>query len=596
MKADVDDPLAGAVAASSARRGRDRDRTQRRRDQRRWLELALLAAILVLAALLRLPGLDQRGQWDSDQGHDMEVLAGLIHGRLPLLGPVTSVGTFHHGALYYYLLAPAALISGADPVAITAEIALLGVAAVAATWWLARLVGGPVAAAVAALLLAVSPAGISESTFIWNPNPIPLFAAMAVGGAIQGRRTGGVRWWLLAAVGTMATMQLHWLGGVLAVPVAGMWAWELLRLRRAGRKSASHLRAGLAGALVLVAGYVPLVIHELRSDFSEVRALLAYLGGAGGGTAQVGILERLVMVVLRTLTWPIAGLVTDRPTASLAAMAIVVALGAAALLLPWRRDRARVSENADGPQRWPDSGVIERWPVAWLLGTFAFSAVALAVLAPSLAVVAPGLPNDHYHAFLDPVVLALAGTGAARLAQAARRPALDRPISAARLLGPAAAVVLTAGAGAIAVTAWPPAVSPDGGWRLADAAAARVVDVVDAGWPPDEPRLLVSLPAFKPDDAMRFPLTRRGMVLQPPIANQPAGATLPVGVVIVVCDPLFDDVTGAPCGSLAEDQWLSDAYPPSSMRPVELFRAGSRRVISVYAPSRLAVAPPGAPS
>ncbi len=567
-----DDLLPGTAPAGAAHR-----EGGRRDDRRRWLELALLAAILVLAALLRLPGLDQRGQWDSDQGHDMAVLTALLHGQLPLLGPVTSVGTFHHGALYYYLLAPAAVISGADPVAITVEIALLGVAAVAGTWWLARLVGGPVAAAVAALLLAVSPAGISESTFIWNPNPIPLFAAIAVGGVIQGRRTGAVRWWLLAAVGTMATMQLHWLGGVLAVPVAAMWAWELRRRRRLALGASAHLRAGLVGAIVLVAGYVPLAIHELTSDFSETRALLAYVGGGGGG-AQTGILDRLLMVALRSLTWPVAGLVTDRPTASLAAMALVVVLGTVALLLPWRRGESR-------------SGQEDRWPAVWLVGTLAFSAVALAILAPSLAVVTPGLPNDHYHAFLDPVVLALVGTGAARLAQGTRRATVDRAPSGARLLGPATAVGLTAVLGAIAVTSWPPAVSPDGGWRLADEAAAHVVEVVDAGWPPGEPRLLVSLPVFKPDDAMRFPLARHGLALQPPVAIQPAGASLPVGVVVTVCDPLFDDATGLPCGSLAEDQWLSAAYPPSSMQLVERFRAGSRRVISIYGPSRLAAAP-----
>lgn len=608
MTADAGDPLPGAVTAGASDRDRDRDR---RGGRRRWLELGLLAGILVLAAILRLPGLDQRGQWDSDQGHDMAVLAALLHGQLPLLGPVTSVGTFHHGAAYYYLLAPAAIVAGADPVAITVEIALLGVAAVAGTWWLARLVGGPVAAALAALLLAVSPAGISESTFIWNPNPIPLFAALAIGGAIKGRRTGAARWWLLAALGTMATMQLHWLGGVLAVPVTAMWAWELLRRRRSGLGTSAHLRAGLAGALVLAAGYVPLAVHELTNDFSEVRALLAYLGGTGGGGAHAGIPERLVMVALRTLTWPVAGLVTDRPAASLAAMAIVVVLGVAALLPLWRRGRAGAkpaeadrspSANPADADRWPSAkpadadrgpaaSPAERWPAAWLVGTLAFSAVGLAILAPSLAVVTPGLPNDHYHAFLDPVVLALTGTGAARLALAARRAAVDLSWPGGRVTGPATAVVLTAALGAIAVTAWPPAVSTDGGWRLADAAAAHIVEVVDAGWPPDEPRLLVSLPVFKPDDAIRFPLARRGMALLPPVASLSSAGSLPIGVAVVVCDPLFDDATGVPCGGIAEDQWLSGAYPPSSMQLVERFRAGSRRVISIYAPSRLAAAP-----
>ena len=46
----------------------------------------------------------------------MLVLWRLIHDhQIPLLGPPTSIGDFHHGALYYYLLAPFAWISNGDP-------------------------------------------------------------------------------------------------------------------------------------------------------------------------------------------------------------------------------------------------------------------------------------------------------------------------------------------------------------------------------------------------------------------------------------------------------------------------------------------------
>ena len=63
--------------------------------------------LLVLAAFLRLPDLATRGTWDSDQGHDMLVLRALVRdGVVPLLGPPTSIGDVHHGALYYYLLVP----------------------------------------------------------------------------------------------------------------------------------------------------------------------------------------------------------------------------------------------------------------------------------------------------------------------------------------------------------------------------------------------------------------------------------------------------------------------------------------------------------
>ena len=93
----------------------------------RRLELLALLGILVLAALTRLPGIDTRGRWDADQGTDMLVLRGMaVDGEVPLLGPKTSIGSFHHGAVYYYLLAPAAVISSADPVVVTGEIALFG--------------------------------------------------------------------------------------------------------------------------------------------------------------------------------------------------------------------------------------------------------------------------------------------------------------------------------------------------------------------------------------------------------------------------------------------------------------------------------------
>ncbi len=100
--------------------------------------------LVILAALLRLPNLATRGTWDSDQGHDMLVLRSMVtDGVVPLLGPPTSIGDVHHGAWYYYLLSPAAFLTGGDsPLAVVTLIALAGIAAVLVTWWLARSIAG----------------------------------------------------------------------------------------------------------------------------------------------------------------------------------------------------------------------------------------------------------------------------------------------------------------------------------------------------------------------------------------------------------------------------------------------------------------------
>jgi hypothetical protein len=139
------------------------------------------------------------------------------------------------------------------------------------------------------------------------------------------------------------------------------------------------------------------------------------------------------------------------------------------------------------------------------------------------------------------------------------------------LPGRLAAGVLMAVLAAIAITAWPPTVAPDGGWPLADAAAARVLEVTG-----DEPFALDGIPEFKNANALRFPLERRDA---PVLPSDAAGAS---GVVVIVCDPVFDEVVGAECGGAAEDALLVRTGRPD-LGLVDRFDAGPRRVISVYA-------------
>ncbi len=526
------------------------------------IEAAVLVGLLVVAALTRLPGLEARGQWDADQGTDMLVLRSLVEdGVVPLVGPKTSIGSFHHGAFYYWLLAPSALASDADPAAVTLELALLGIAAVAATWWLARLLGGPVAAAIAGLLMAVSPAGIDASTFIWNPNPIPLFSALAFAGAILARRTGRARWWLLAGAGAMATMQLHILGAVILVPLVWALGSELMGRRRAGDADAVRgtLLGGLGAIAVIAAGYLPLLASEATCGFAEARGIVAYLG-AGGREAAGGALGRIAIVGVRSITWPFAGVITDRIVAS-AIVALIVAglIGVAALRT--RTDRDDTAGDRTDRDR-TDPGATR-----WLLGGLLACVALLALFAPSLAIVTPGLPNDHYHNLLDPVVVALAGVGIARLWTRLGGP---RAVAGRALAGGIAAVLVVIG-----VTGWPPAVSPDGGWPLADRAAAQVLSYTGGGL-----TALDGLPGFKNDNALRFPLERHGARLLDP-ATDANGATW----FVLVCDPLFDEATGKACGGPAEDAWIQATPGLPATTLMTRFDAGPRRVLSIYAPA-----------
>lgn len=536
-----------------------------------------LAAVLVLAALLRLPGLADRGRFDADQGHDMQTLAALTReGAVPLLGPKTSVGEFHHGAFYYFLLAPAAAVSDDDPVVVTAWLALIGIAAVALTWWLARSIAGPLAGFLAALILAVSPAAIDESTFIWNPNPIPLFAALALAAAWRGRETGHARWWALAVGAAGAVVQLHVLGLVFFIAIFVLALLELRRNRAAWRS----LVAGL-GIVALL--FVPLAINELATGFLETRRILDYFGSGGAQSHDPG--SALLFTLLRIVGWPVVGLVTDVPAAAALVLAGLIGLVAWRLLV------------AKEPQR---------IALTWLVGLLAWSTVALAFAAPGLQTVVAGLPNDHYHASLDPVVATLFGISIAALLErgieawrasgrargsargraadapsdALSEPSADPAINRGLIAGVVGAVALVAVLG-LEAARFPPA-DPDHGWAAAQAAGVRIVDRLHG-----PPSAIVSLPSFKSADGIAFPIFEA-------VRKLPAGSASTSTGVVIVCDRLLESQIGAKCGGPAEDRFMfgegasiPDPYTgitPSTRSLLDRFDASPRTAISVYLP------------
>jgi hypothetical protein len=308
-------PSRGLRAAEQLARSHELDRSQGRG--------AMTAARA--ATLDRTVGLDRRraarGCWSLQRssgsrtwrraargtvtrGHDMLVLRTFVHdGVVPLLGPPTSIGDVHHGAWYYYLLSPAAFVTGGDsPLAVVGLIALAGIAAVGVVWWLARSVAGPVAGMVAGVAMAASAAAVDESTFIWNPNLIALSSAVALAGAWRAWSGGDRRWWLVAAAGTAITMQCHVLGVALLPIIAGPFLLD------ARRRPLGLVPIGAIGILVIA--YLPLAINELTTGFSEARAASAYLESGRSGE-EVAIPIRFGIVLLRVVSWPLTGLIAD---------------------------------------------------------------------------------------------------------------------------------------------------------------------------------------------------------------------------------------------------------------------------------------------
>jgi 4-amino-4-deoxy-L-arabinose transferase-like glycosyltransferase len=240
------------------------------------------AAILLLALLLRLPGLDRWPpaihQDEASNGVDAWSLLTTGADRAGRVWPVFLQG-FGSGdnrtSLYAILAIPGTALFGPGAVATRLPAALLGGWAVLATFLFVRRIRGGRAAAAAALLLAISPWHIYLSRFGHEASITPAFLVTALW-LVASRR-----WWMAGAVlgaglYTYPSYRMFLPAMLLVCGLAGFGP----RRERAGRWL---LLAALAVALPLVAASIA---HPdrffARARFASVLGNVQPFGAAAG--------------------------------------------------------------------------------------------------------------------------------------------------------------------------------------------------------------------------------------------------------------------------------------------------------------------------
>ena len=367
-------------------------------------ELAVLPASSSLAAApLPRPG-DAR-PWDGDQGHDMLVLLALVPGRDRAAARSADVDRRLPSRRALLLPARAGgLAQRRRPDGPDRVIALFGIATVAVTWWLARSIGGPVAGAhrrPADGGLAGRDRGVDLHL---EPEPHRALARDRAGRRLARRQTGASRP-LVGRGGRRSrgddAAATSW-GASSLPPIVALLVAPDSRRARPGRTSAAPIgrRAGLA-ARRPASCRCRLRAHD---GFEEIRARLAYLRAAASRPRTT-----LVRVLSSASGHSVAPgrSVTDSPLAATGALAVIG-------ILVWR---------------WAARVAGERTRRALARPRRCSGRAALAVAAPPRTVV-PGLPNDHYHAFVDPIVFIAGRARRAALADglaSVARPAARRP-------------------------------------------------------------------------------------------------------------------------------------------------------------------------
>lgn len=239
-------------------------------------EFIVISIVILIALLFRLFRIGEYLTFLGDEGRDVRVVRNILKGDLAFIGPQTSIGNMYLGPLYYYIMAPALLLSNFNPIGPAILNALLGALTVALTWWVARSWFGKVAGVLAGLFMAISPVAIIYSRSSWNPNPMPLFSLLAVFGLYKVWQKKDYCWLIITAIAFAFAMQMHYLGLLLIPTLALFWFLSLKKTKKNKKKKKQFLLTSLKSLIIFLFLMSPLVLFDLKHQGMNYNAFKSF--------------------------------------------------------------------------------------------------------------------------------------------------------------------------------------------------------------------------------------------------------------------------------------------------------------------------------
>ena len=227
-----------------------------------------VAAVLLLALLLRLRGLETTGLW-GDQAFTLNTAMRWVNGGpLPLAANKSSVG-FVNPPLIEYLYG-AALFLWRDILSVSLLTLLGGLVAVAVTGAVTARLWGRRAALWAMLAFAAAPWAVFWSQLIWNQTLVPPFAALALGALLLYLFDRPRAVYLVGSfAATAAMIQVHPGSAVQLLTIAV----ALLLYRR--RVRPAHV---VVGAAVFALLFLPYLLYQIGTGWADLAAVRATAG------------------------------------------------------------------------------------------------------------------------------------------------------------------------------------------------------------------------------------------------------------------------------------------------------------------------------
>jgi len=239
-------------------------------------EVFIISLIVLASLVLRLYKIDQFLTFLGDEGRDVRVVRNILKGDLAFIGPQTSIGNMYLGPLYYYIMAPALLLSNLNPVGPAILIAFLGSITVGLVWWVSRTWFDSLSGLLAALLMAISPVAIIYSRSSWNPNPMPFFALISIWSIYQVWQNKNSKYLILTSIAFAFALQMHYLGLLLIPTLAVFWFLSLQTVKKSSVKKHQFLVNSFKSLIIFLFLMSPLVLFDLKHQGMNFQAFKTF--------------------------------------------------------------------------------------------------------------------------------------------------------------------------------------------------------------------------------------------------------------------------------------------------------------------------------
>ena len=236
----------------------------------------LLASILIAAMYVRVYRVGTNLGFYYDQGRDALVIWDLWkNGNLFLIGPTTGIAGIFRGPWYYWLITPAYILGGGNPVYPAILLSITTVLGILFMYLTAKEILSREAGVFAAVIGAFSYYIVVHSKWLSNPAPMLLISTMMLWVLVRFvKGSGSRRTW--PAIGFLAGMALQFgsAAEIFYIPIIFIIAiWK--------RKNLPQIKILLVSGLTFLVSFVPQILFDIAKHGILSHALFQFLVGEG---------------------------------------------------------------------------------------------------------------------------------------------------------------------------------------------------------------------------------------------------------------------------------------------------------------------------